>query len=58
MFESSAWSTMAESAAASVAAAEGEEAVSRDRFEAAAVLYDRIGHAYWADRSRAQAATS
>ena len=57
MFESSAWSAMAESAAGSVAAAEGDRAEARTRFEEAASLYDRIGHSYWARRSQAQAST-
>lgn len=56
MFESSAWQAMAESAAGSVAAAEGDAAGAQARFETAASLYDQIGHSYWADRSRAQAA--
>jgi hypothetical protein len=56
MFESSAWSAMAESAAGSLAAAEGAPAEARAHFEEAASLYDRIGHSYWAERSRAQAA--
>jgi ATP/maltotriose-dependent transcriptional regulator MalT len=55
MFESSAWSAMAESAAGSVAAADGAPAEARSRFDEAAALYDRIGHTYWAERSRAQA---
>ena len=55
-FESSAWRAMAESAAASVAAVEGEPSLARERFEAAADLYERVGHSYWAGRSRAQAA--
>jgi hypothetical protein len=55
MFESSAWSAMAESAAGSVAAADGAPAEARARFEEAASLYARVGHAYWADRSQAQA---
>jgi DNA-binding SARP family transcriptional activator len=55
MFSSSAWSAMAESAAGSVSSVEGAPAEARTRFEAAASLYDRIGHSYWADRSRAQA---
>jgi DNA-binding SARP family transcriptional activator len=56
MFESSAWSAMAESAAGSVAAAEGAPAAAHARFDEAASLYDRIGHSYWAQRSQAQAA--
>jgi len=55
MFESSAWSAMAESAAGSVAAAQGDRAEARSRFEEAAALYDCIGHTYWAERTRAQA---
>ncbi|HET7130161.1 MAG TPA: BTAD domain-containing putative transcriptional regulator [Gaiellaceae bacterium] len=55
MFESSAWSAMAESAAGSVAAAAGAQDEARARFDEAASLYDRIGHSYWAERSRAQA---
>jgi DNA-binding SARP family transcriptional activator len=58
MFDSSAWSAMAASAAASVAAAEGEQTEARERFEAAAGLYARAGHTYWAERSRAQAAAA
>jgi len=56
MFESSAWRAMAESAAAGVADAKGARAQARERFESAASLYDRIGHSYWAERSRRQAA--
>ena len=55
MFESSAWSAMAESAAGSLAAAEDAPAEARGRFEEAASLYDRIGHSYWAERAQAQA---
>jgi len=55
MFDSSAWRAMAESAAGSVAASDGESSVARKHFESAADLYDRVGHAYWAQRSRAQA---
>jgi ATP/maltotriose-dependent transcriptional regulator MalT len=58
MFESSAWSAMAESAAGSVAAAEGAPDEARTRFEEAASLYDRIGHSYWAERSQEQASTA
>jgi hypothetical protein len=56
MFDSSAWRAMAEAAAASVAASEGDAAGARARFETAASLYDGVGHTYWAERSRAQAA--
>jgi tetratricopeptide (TPR) repeat protein len=56
MFESSSWRAMAASAAASLAAVEGEQPLARERFETAAGLYERAGHSYWAGRSRAQAA--
>jgi DNA-binding SARP family transcriptional activator len=55
MFDSSAWRAMSESAAGSVAAAEGRDAAARELFESAAALYDRVGHGYWAGRSCAQA---
>ena len=55
-FESSAWRAMAESAAASVAVAEDQPTMASERFTAAAELYERAGHSYWAGRSRAQAA--
>ena len=55
MFDSSAWRAMAESAAASVAAADGDSARARERFEAAAGLYERAGQPYWLHRSREQA---
>jgi ATP/maltotriose-dependent transcriptional regulator MalT len=55
MFDSSAWRAMAESAAASVAAAEGDSDRARERFEAAARLYQQAGQPYWLRRSRAQA---
>jgi DNA-binding SARP family transcriptional activator len=58
MFESSAWSAMSASAAGSVAAAEGDSAEARARFAEAASLYDRIGHSYWAGRSKAQASVT
>jgi DNA-binding SARP family transcriptional activator len=58
MFDSSAWRAMAESAAGSVAAADGDPATARERFETAAGLYERVGHSYWAERSRAQAAAA
>ena len=56
MFDSSAWSAMAESAAGSVAVADGRAPDARERFRAAAALYDRVGHSYWAERSLAKAA--
>jgi DNA-binding SARP family transcriptional activator len=58
MFKSSAWSAMAESAGASVAAASGDSGGARERFRAAADLYERAGQPYWLQRSRAQAAAS
>jgi hypothetical protein len=54
MFDSSAWRAMAESAAGSVAAADGRPAEARERFRTAAELYRRVGHSYWAERSLAQ----
>jgi DNA-binding SARP family transcriptional activator len=57
-FESSAWRAMAESAAAGVAVAEGQPTMATERFTAAAELYERAGHSYWAGRSRAQAAVT
>jgi DNA-binding SARP family transcriptional activator len=54
-FDSSAWRAMAESAAGSVAAAEGDAAEARERFEAAARLYARARQPYWESRSRRQA---
>jgi len=58
MFDSSAWRAMAESASASVATADGEPAQARERFEAAAGLYEQAGQPYWRERSLAQAAAS
>ena len=55
VFDSSAWRAMAESAAASVAAVEGEPSRARERFEAAATLFERAGQPYWIERSLAQA---
>ena len=55
MFDISAWRAMAESAAASIAAADGDCARARERFEAAAGLYERAGQPYWLHRSRAHA---
>lgn len=57
-FDSSAWRAMSESAAASVAVVEGETTAARERFTAAAELYERAGHSYWSQRSRAQAAAA
>jgi hypothetical protein len=49
---------MSEAAAASVAAVEGDRGRAQERFEAAAVLYERASQPYWAQRSRAQAAAA
>jgi hypothetical protein len=56
MFESSAWRAMAESAAASVAMADGEKDRARAGFETSASLYERAGQPYWRHRSRRLAA--
>jgi hypothetical protein len=58
MFDSSAWRAMAESADGSLAATSGDTDEARARFESAAVLYGRVGHTYWAERSSRQAATA
>jgi len=42
---------MAESAAASVARANGDEPGARERFAAAAGLYERSGQPYWVQRA-------
>jgi DNA-binding SARP family transcriptional activator len=55
-FASSAWRAMAESAAASVARANGDEPGARKRFAAAAGLYERSGQPYWVQRSLTLAA--
>jgi DNA-binding SARP family transcriptional activator len=57
MFDSAAWRAMAQSASASVAAGDGDASTARERFEAAAELYDRAGQAYWQERSLAQASS-
>jgi DNA-binding SARP family transcriptional activator len=57
MFESSAWRAMAESAAASVAAADGDAAGAQAGFQVAAALYERAGQPYWLQRSLGQAAS-
>jgi tetratricopeptide (TPR) repeat protein len=54
-FDSSAWRAMAESAAASLAAAEGDALRAREHFETAASLYERAGQPYWTEWSRRQA---
>jgi len=56
MFDSSAWRSMAESAAGSGAAAQGDTEEAGERFRTAAELYQRVGHTYWAGRSSRQAA--
>ena len=53
-FGSSAWSAMAESAAASAAVADGDLRSARTRFGSAAALYEKAGHAFWAARASAQ----
>lgn len=53
-FESSAWSAMAESAAASAAVADGDLRVARERFQSAAVLYEKAGQTFWATLAQAQ----
>ncbi|HET6866962.1 MAG TPA: BTAD domain-containing putative transcriptional regulator [Solirubrobacteraceae bacterium] len=57
-FDSSAWRAMSESAWGSVAVVDGVRTVARERFTAAAELYERAGHSYWAERSWAQAAAA
>lgn len=56
LFDSAAWRAMAQSAAASVASAEGETTRAREHFEAAAHLYERAGQPHWAQRSMGQSA--
>jgi DNA-binding SARP family transcriptional activator len=51
MFSSSAWSAMAESAAASVALARGDRAAAAAQNQAASGLYRRAGQPYWAERT-------
>jgi hypothetical protein len=53
-FESSAWSAMAESAAASAAVADGDLRMARQRFNSAAILYEKAGQSFWASRASAQ----
>jgi len=55
MFQSSAWSAMAESAAASVARAEGDAEGAGARFNEAARLYERAGQPFWAARAAGNA---
>jgi len=51
MFSSSAWSAMAESAAASAALAAGDETTSDARTKSASDLYLRAHQPYWAERA-------
>lgn len=53
-FRSSAWSAMAESAAASAAIADGDLPAARERFQAAVLLYEKADHPFWATRTRTQ----
>jgi hypothetical protein len=53
MFASAAWRAMAESAAGSVALAEGRAADARGHFGAARELYAAAGQPYWARRRTA-----
>ncbi|WP_202234297.1 BTAD domain-containing putative transcriptional regulator [Actinacidiphila reveromycinica] len=53
-FESSAWSAMAESTAASAALADGDRLLARERFQSAAALYRKAGHTFWETRTLAQ----
>jgi DNA-binding SARP family transcriptional activator len=57
-FDSSAWRAMAQSAAGSVAIAEGDANRARQNFEAAADLYERAQQPFWARRLAAQAMAS
>jgi hypothetical protein len=51
MFNSSAWHAMGESAAGSLAVAEGDERPALRHFDTARDLYERAGQPYWAQRS-------
>lgn len=51
MFNSSAWRAMAEWAAGSQAAAEGDGQIARERYETARDLFRRAGQPFWAERS-------
>ncbi|WP_211359720.1 BTAD domain-containing putative transcriptional regulator [Actinocorallia herbida] len=53
-FPSSAWSAMAEATSASAAVTDGDLDAARARFQAAAVLYEKADHPFWAARSLAQ----
>jgi DNA-binding SARP family transcriptional activator len=58
MFDSSAWRAMAESAAASVAAAGRDPARAQAGFQAAAALYERANQPFWQERATAQSAAA
>jgi DNA-binding SARP family transcriptional activator len=58
LFDSSAWRAMAESAAGSVALADGEPEGARERFEAAARLFEQAGQPFWAERTLRQEAAA
>jgi DNA-binding SARP family transcriptional activator len=50
-FSSSAWRAMAESAAGSVSALEGDRVAARGHFASASELYTKAGQPFWAERS-------
>ncbi len=50
-FSSSAWKAMAESAAGSVSALDGDRVAARGHFASASELYSKAGQPYWAERS-------
>ncbi len=51
LFDSSAWRAMAESAAGSVAVADGDFDTAATSFDSAHTLYERARQPYWAERS-------
>ena len=51
LFHSSAWRAMAESAAGSLAVADGNAQAAQQHFDAARDLYERAGQPYWSQRS-------
>jgi hypothetical protein len=55
MFQSSAWSAMAESALGEASRAAGSTAAAARHFENAAMLYDKASHVFWAQRVRERA---
>jgi DNA-binding SARP family transcriptional activator len=57
-FDSSAWRAMAESAAASAAAADADTRLAGEKFTAAAALYERAGQPYWQERAVAYAGSA